>query len=249
MKLFATVLLALALPLAATPASATTRLIDDYGAPENPTVSIVNGLGQDSFSQFTDSVPGGVRGVTHNSYVNPLGTTSTLAVGAGVVDSQVGSGARTEVLLAYGAFTRPTGDPLIAGPLLRMDVRPYDSFQLDFAQASTTLNINVVMYTSRPLDLDNPRYYTTAGLSFAPAAPGGPLQALLGFNPADAATFNYGHVDGILVLINRANAETGVAFTLDSFSLVSAVPEPGTWAMWLAGLAAVGGLARRRAVR
>jgi hypothetical protein len=38
----------------------------------------------------------------------------------------------------------------------------------------------------------------------------------------------------------------GVAFTSASGQFLAAVPEPGTWAFMLSGLAAVGRLARRR---
>ena len=35
-------------------------------------------------------------------------------------------------------------------------------------------------------------------------------------------------------------------FRVDSLTIATAVPEPGTWALWLAGVAALAGMARRR---
>ena len=58
--------------------------------------------------------------------------------------------------------------------------------------------------------------------------------------------FNFAQVDGIALIIDRANNSTNVAFNLDSFSLVSTVPEPGTTTLLLAGIAVAGSLTRRR---
>ncbi len=236
--------LALGLSLLAPLAQAQTLLIDDFKLPSEPAVSTLSAVGEQTINQFMDTVPGGVRGMYHHNYFNPLGSTSTLRVGGGLAESVVGEGARSEVLFSYGAFTRPTGDPLIGGPLLRLDATPYSGFLLDFTAVSTTLNLIVVAYTSDPLGGGDPLYYSTTALNVDPIVPGGPLSVLLPFRAADP--FNFAQVDGLVLLVNRANGATGVAFTLDTFSLATAVPEPSQAAMWLAGVAALAGLARRR---
>ena len=54
-------------------------------------------------------------------------------------------------------------------------------------------------------------------------------------------------VDGIVLLVNRANGATQVAFNLDRFELVTSVPEPGPSALLLAGLAVMALRLKRQA--
>jgi hypothetical protein len=229
---------------ASTASLAASLLVDGFGTPAAPVVNSITGVGESSFNNSTASVLGGERGVYHHVYTNPLNNTATLTVGNGVLTSTTGAQAQTEVLVSYGAFTRPSGDPNVGGPLLGLNSTPYNAFHFDFASVSTTLNINVVMYTSNPLNPASPLYYSTVGVNVAPAVLGGPLSFDLPFASSDP--FNFAQVDGIVFLINRANDATGVSYTLDSFSLVSSVPEPGPVALWLAGLAAMLVVHRRR---
>ncbi|MFY7974220.1 MAG: PEP-CTERM sorting domain-containing protein [Rubrivivax sp.] len=228
----------------ATSASAASLLIDSFDAPSSPTTSVLFAVGDRSFNDFTASVPGGVRGIYHHNYTNPLNSVAALSVGNGNLSVSTGVGARTEVLVSWGAFTRPIGDPGVGGPLLGLDVRPYDAFQLDFSGVSLASNINIVFYTSVPLDPANPLYYSTASVNAAPAVPGGAMQVVLPFT--DNPTFNFGHVDGIVLVMDRANGATNLSWTLDSFSLVTAVPEPSPAALLVAGLGALLWLSRRR---
>jgi len=233
--------------LASSPAHASTLLVDGFEAPEEPAISVLTGLGERQFNAFSPTVLGGVRGLYHHTYVNPLGSVSALAAGNGVLSSSNGVGVRNEVLALYGAFTRPTLEPDVGGPRLGLDARPYDSFQLDFTGLASTMNINIVLYTSAPLDPAAPLYYSTVGLNVAPASPGAALQVLMPF--ANNPSFNFGQVDGIALVIDRANGTTGTAWTLDGFSLVSTVPEPTPAMMWLAGAAVLGWLSRRQRAR
>jgi hypothetical protein len=241
-----TTLLAVVSSLAAlvsTTVSAATLTVDDFSANGTPTVNSITGVGESSFNNTTATVLGGERGVYHHVYTNPMNNTATLTVGAGSLNSVTGPSAQTEVLVSYGAFTRPTGDPLVGGPLLGLNSTPYDAFHFDFTSVSSTLNINVILYTAAPLNPGSPLYYSTVGVNVAPAVPGGPLSFDLPFALGDA--FNFGQVDGILFEINRANDGTGISYNLDKFSLVSSVPEPAGWALWAAGLLGLVGLSRR----
>jgi hypothetical protein len=227
------------------PAHAASLLVDDFAAPSAPDISVFVALGERTLRSFDGSILGGVRDTFHHVYTNPSNSVAALAVGDGQVSSSSGVGVRTEVLLLWGAFTRPTGDPSVGGPLLAVDARPYAAFELTFGAASAMLNINIVLYTSQPLDPANPLHYTTVGNNFSPAVPGGPMTVTMPFS--GAPNFNFGRVDGVVVEIDRANANTGQAWNLDRFSLATApVPEPGAMAMLLAGLAVVGLLARTR---
>ncbi len=231
--------------LTAGPARAQSLQIDGFDAPTPARTSVFTGEREAAFNDFTATVPGGVRGLYHHTYSNPLSSVAALAWGDGLLSSSTGVGARSEVVVSYGAFTRPTGDDAVGGPLLGLDVTPYDAFQLDFTGASDVLNLIVVLYTANPLDPAAPLYYSTAGDNFVPAEDGGPMSAVLPFSLGDA--FNFGQVDGIVLLIDRANNATGVSFNLDSFSLVSSVPEPSPAALLAAGVAVVAWLLRRHA--
>lgn len=228
-------------------ARASTLLIDNFSAPTAPVTSVFTGVDEATFNQFTATVPGGVRGVYHHSYTNPLNSVAALAVGNGQLSSSSGVGVQTEVLVFYGAFTRPTLQPEVGGPLLGLDATPYGAFRFDFSGLSGVMNINVVLYTASPLDPVSPLYYSTTGVNVAPASPGASLSFDLPFALSDP--FNFARVDGIALVINRANGATGLAWNLDSFSLVSAVPEPAPAVLLLAGLAVLGWLGQRQAAR
>jgi len=150
-------------------ARASTLLIDDFSAPATPVTSVFTGVDEATFNQFTGTVPGGVRGVYHHSYTNPLNSVAALAVGNGQLSSSSGVGVQTEVLVFYGAFTRPTLQPEVGGPLLGLDATPYDAFRFDFSGLSGVMNINVVLYTASPLDPAAPLYYSTAAGALRPA--------------------------------------------------------------------------------
>jgi hypothetical protein len=87
--------------------------------------------------------------------------------------------------------------------------------------------------------------------SFTGVAAGGSLAGGLsvGFN-----TNTLGSFSSSITLNPRSTNASQADLALGAITLtlqgnVVAVPEPGTWAMWLAGLAVLGGLARRQAAR
>jgi hypothetical protein len=243
----AAVALLTAAAFGASPARAQSLLIDGFDAPSPPSVSVLTGVNEATFNNFTPTVPGGVRGVYHHPYTNPLDSVAELAVGNGALSSSTGMDARSEILVYYGAFTRPTLDPDVGGPRLGLDATPYNAFRLDFSGACSYLNINIVLYTANPTDPGAPLYYSTVGDNYFPAVPGGAMSVVLPFQLGDA--FNFAQVDGIALIIDRANNSTNVSFNLDSFSLVSTVPEPSPVVLLASGVGLMGWLLRRQRLR
>lgn len=227
-------------------AQAALHVVDDFAAPAAPAFSVLAGIGERSFGQAAP-VDGGVRDVYHHVYANPLDSVSALAVGNGILSSSDGVGVTSEVVVSWGAFTRPGGDPLQAGPRLALDWRGHDAFAIDFQAATKPLNLVVTLYTAAPLDLASalPSYYTTVGVNVAPPAGGGPLSVLLPF--AASPGFNFAQVDGVALLINRAVGNvTQNAYNLDRLAVVSSVPDAPAPLLLLSGLGALCWLARWR---
>ncbi len=122
-----------------------------------------------------------------------------------------------ETLISYSAFTRP--QPNVGGPLLNLDLSIYDGLKFDFTGSEDVMNINVVYYTSAPLNPAAPLYYAASGVNIAPSISGGPLSFVLDFNKVPA--FNWGHVDGIIVIINRSGPIPHTSYTLGKLTFVN----------------------------
>ena len=227
-------------------AHAQSMLVDGFTSPTTPVPSVFLGTGERSITDVAGDVLGGVRTVHHNVFLNPLPSVSVAVAGNGVLSVSDGVGATSEVLALYGAFANGVTPGATSGPHLNLDVRPYDSFELVFRGVQLAMNINVTLYTANPLDPDNPLYYSTMGVNAAPATPGGAITVILPF--AATPGFNFGDVDGISLVLNRPIGPlTGNGYTLDSFSLVTAVPEPGSAVLMLGGALLLASRLRRRA--
>ncbi|QOJ20836.1 MAG: PEP-CTERM sorting domain-containing protein [Gammaproteobacteria bacterium] len=232
--------------LSANPVMSASLLLDSFDAPA-PRESIVVTVAGDfdtpgvagEIQTSTPAVPGGVREAFLHVYNNPLSSASVLQVGEGNLSVAQGTGAMAETLITYGAFTRPTGDPHVGGPLLGLDLSGYNALKFDFSGVEDWLNVNVVFYTAVPLNPLTPLFYSQSGINIVPAVPGGPLSFTLGVS--NNADFNWHQVDGVVVEINRSGPIPSTSYTLDrlSFETITPVPEPQTWVLLLAGLSAL----------
>lgn len=186
------------------PVPLTTRVVT--GAPGSITATV-------TLNEVGVAVPGGARDTTLTMYGNPLGSVAALAVGGGRISTAQGTGVTAETIVAYGAFTRVGGNPTIGGPLLALDLSSFKNLVLQFSGAEDVLNLNVVYYTSAPLNPGAPLYYASVGVNVAPSASGAPLTVKLPVS--NNALFNWRRVDGIVVLINRSGPTPATSYTLD----------------------------------
>lgn len=205
------------LAMMANRAMAATIVVDSFAAPNAPHNAVRAAVSTMFFRDFDASMVGGVREATYNVYTNPQRSPAALSIGRGQAGIAAGIGALGELVIAYGAYTRPN-NPNEGGPLLNLDLSTHHAVELVFRGVEYGLNLNVELYTATPLDAKNPVYYTLASVNAAPSAPGQPLVVRLPYNPADG--FNYAKVDGVLVLIDRSGSATQNAYTLSEVRFV-----------------------------
>lgn len=233
-KWFSTALVASAMSLPALRAHAAPLLLDDFTASSPAFSTTVTGTNTAFSRDFTPTVSGGVRESTYHLYTNPGNSSVDVSVGGGSAAVSAGTGALGELLFFYGAFTRPTGNPTIGGPLMGLDLSAYNAIQFNFISVNQALNINYELYSSNP---GAGLYYNSAGVNVAPGSPGSALSVLI---PFSASAFDFSQVDGVTLLIDRSGSSLGNAYELDSVRFVTAaVPEPQTWALLLAGVMAM----------
>lgn len=205
------------LAMMASRAMAAPIVVDSYTAPNAPHNAVRATVSSMFFRDFDASMVGGVREATYNVYANPQRSPAALSLGRGQAGVGAGIGALGELVIAYGAYTRPN-HPNEGGPLLGLDLSTHHAVELVFRGVEYGLNLNVELYTGTPLDAKNPVYYTLASLNVAPTSPGAPLVVRLPYNPTDG--FNYAKVDGVVVLIDRSGSATQNAYTLSEVRFV-----------------------------
>jgi len=196
-------------------------VLDTFDVPVPVTTHVVHGTPGSPTATFTlnetgVAVPGGARDTTLNMYGNPLGSIAALAVGGGRVSTAQGTGVTAETIVAYGAFTRVGGNPAIGGPLLGLDLSSFRNLVIEFSGAEDVLNLNVVYYTSSPLNPAVPLYYASAGVNVSPTTSGAPLVVKLPVS--NNPLFNWRRVDGVILLINRSGPTPATSYTLDTLS-------------------------------
>jgi hypothetical protein len=234
-----------ALTLVALQAPAQTLLLDAFAAPSpavNPTAPSQN---------YVVSTPGSYAGVVGQArdayywlYLAGAGASSASIGGGRVSVDAGGAGGYGELGLGYGAYGVSLSGPPGQGPALALDLSGYGELQASFSQANHTLNLIAGLYTSNPLP--GGFYYWTGEINLAPAVSGGPVTGNLPFTGGNAQNFNFGQVDGLVFIVDRAAQADGNAYSLTSLQFAQAVPEPASAGMLLAGMAAIGLWRRRR---
>ena len=256
---FAGLLLASALACASA-ANAAVRVLDDFTSPGTPAFGIPTGSGAQFFERSFGSfagLAGQVREANYNLYHDPSSGAASASVGGGFAAVHASADALGEYVFFYGAFTRPTGDPGIAGPFMGLDLRSFDTFRAEFSDLKFGLNLNVVLYTSAPhlMPDGTPLYYLQSGINLAPAIEGGPVVADLLLDTRNplasyAPYFNFSQVDGIFFVIDRSGYSVGNKYLLDTLVFTQSVPEPSSYLLMLLGLVlalTTAGLRRRDA--
>ncbi len=191
-------------------------VLDDFSsATPAATLTWHAGTGSTTLNQASLAlpVPMGARDVYMHVYANPLNSMSALVAGEGRLSVAQGTQAMAEILVSYGAFTRVGGDVTAGGPLLGLDLSTLNTLRFHFSGAEHGMNVNVVYFTSEPLDPANPLHYASGGINVDPSEPGGPLTFTLPVS--NDPKFNWTKVDGVLVLINRSGPVPHTSYTLN----------------------------------
>ncbi len=253
---FAGLLLAGALACASA-ANAAVLVLDDFRSPSTPAFGVPTGTGAQFFERSFGSfagLAGQVREANYNLYYDPSSGGASASVGGGFAAVNASTDALGEYVFSYGAFTRPTGDPGIAGPFMGLDLRSFDTFSAEFSDVRFGLNINVVLYTSAPhlMPDGTPLYYLQSGINIAPVSEGSALAADLYLdarNPIAAGYapyFNFSQVDGVFLVIDRSGYSAGNKYLLDTLAFTQSVPEPSSLVLMLVALAVVVTTVERR---
>ncbi|WP_174298923.1 PEPxxWA-CTERM sorting domain-containing protein [Sphingomonas bacterium] len=123
-----------------------------------------------------------------------------------------------------------------------VDTTPYNYVHLHFLRLAEGLNLNAEFFTA----YSPTGYYIDSAANSGAPANGGPFDVYIpiNFQPGFDATA----VNAFYLGIEGAGRGPGEQFALGGYSLTTSVPEPATWALLIAGFAAVGGVARRRRV-
>lgn len=219
--------------LPAAPASASSFVFDNFATPASAFTASLVGPG----IIFQGQVPGTQTTVNADTANNPANAVSTLSYGAGALSLTSSPQNASRVEAGYGAFGSSS---------FHLDATPYNYYKISFNQANVDLNLNAVMFSATPTGPNI--YYTGNGTNIGPIHGSNPFDVYIPIGTGTVPGFNYADVNGIVFVIQSFGtggaAESSWAIT--NFSLTSGTPEPGTWALMLLGVGAVGGAVRSR---
>jgi hypothetical protein len=186
---------------------------------------------------------------------SPASAATIIACGGG---SNCVTGTTNVNLVAANDVTSGTGNIGIGGPVVNFSTTQVGGFDLITGQASIT--------AANPNNsLDNLFFsvatgFTAAEFNFNPLTGGGapaPFSVTISTNTGSNQTFDVGNQRfGILAAAGETITSVQITTPTGAFgaftqlritpAAVTAVPEPGTWAMMLVGFGAVGASMRRR---
>ena len=202
------------------------------GVASAPIISVAEGgSASDWFPAFAAAEPGSTRGTVVNG--GPL-LPGAMAMNSFVVDSAVNR------YFTFAAMAIPSNDFFIGND----DPMQYELFGAGGAQQIVSITLKAHQIWDAGSEVFDP-----AAAAFVAGGNNDlrtPQNSVVAFNFAELAAFNGMTTGGGYVLNSQLMGDTDVYRI--SFE-ITPVPEPSTYAMLLAGLAAVGGLARRRQVR
>ncbi len=212
--------------LFATTANAALPVLDSFDKPAIPKSRVSFGAVDANsnsfyFNDFTNSVPGGIRGTAFRVFQDPLNSISALSIGKGRLSVAKGTGVQAEATLSYGYSASPQPGVLVPGPALGLDLTGYSGLQFDFSGMEHACVVIVSFRTTAPLDPANPQWYSVNYNLDAPplAAPGAPWSFVVKMN--NDPGFNWAQVDGIQIIIDRPAGNPHSSFTLDKLTFVS----------------------------
>lgn len=232
---------ALALAGASTAATATV-LIDDFDS--GPATLVNAGLFESAAVQ-AGTMLGGARFDGLLCYFacdyNPP-YAATLNVGSGTLNVTPPPAGLATTRVLWGNVI-PNGNGFPFAPL-GLSLAGHGAFELQFGAVSADLLVQFVVVSAGGQSVYSP-VLNNPGVVLHAAASQTLTLPFSGF----VGVADFGQVSGLAVVLggnNGSGTEAALAsFALDSV-VATAVPEPGAWALWLAGLAGLGALRGRR---